>query len=216
MKARCLTSARLILLISIEAEYGREENRPMDGIIAAIRRRLETKITDLGQSWRPKLIPSEPPDFASDERRLGFALPPLMKRIYKEIGNGGFGPGYGLIGLSNGVPDSDGMTVPAIYELFRGSSTDEPDWNWPEGLLPVCDWGCAIRSCIVCADPTFRMRFFDPNVHDGDDWADSFFEESPSFETWITAWASGVDLWNAMYGAEEHVARIISARRPMR
>jgi hypothetical protein len=139
-----------------------------------------------------------------------------MKRIYQEIGNGGFGPGYGLIGVSNGVPDYDGMTVPAIYELFRGSSTDEPDWNWPERLLPVCDWGCAIRSCVDCADPNFRMRIFDPNVHDGDDWADSFFEESPNFETWITAWASGVDLWNAMYGAEGHVARILSARRAMR
>jgi hypothetical protein len=48
----------------------------MGDIIAAIRRRLETKITDIGQSWRPGLIPSEPPNFASDERRLGFALPP--------------------------------------------------------------------------------------------------------------------------------------------
>jgi hypothetical protein len=56
------------------------------------------------------------------------------------------------------------------------------------------------------------MRIFDPNVHDGDDWSDAFFAESPSFEAWITAWASGVDLWDAMYGAEGHVARIISAR----
>jgi hypothetical protein len=206
----------LIPLIRLEAEHRWNENRLMDDIIAAIRRRLETKITDLGQPWRPGLIPSEPPDFASDERRLGFALPPLMKQIYKEIGNGGFGPGYGLIGVSNRVPDYDGRIVPANYELFRASSTDEPNWNWPEGLLPVCDWGCAIRSCVDCADPNFRMRIFDPNVHDGDDWADSFFEESPSFKTWIAAWASGVDLWNAMYGAEGHVARILSARRAMR
>jgi hypothetical protein len=186
----------------------------MDDIIAALRRRLETKLTDLGESWRPTLIESEPPDYASDERRLGFALPPLMKRIYIEIGNGGFGPAYGLIGLSNGVPDCDGMTAPELYELFRGSSTDEPNWKWPEGLLPVCDWGCAIRSCIDCTDPNFRMRLFDPNVHDGDDWADSFFEESSSFEAWITAWASGADLWDAMYGAEGNVTRILSARSP--
>ena len=216
MKERCPPSEPLILLIRIEAEHGREENRPMGDIIAAIRRRLETKITDLGQPWRPGLIPSEPPDFASDERRLGFALPPLMKPIYQEVGNGGFGPGYGLIGLTNGVPDETGKTGPATYELFRGSSTDEPNWNWPEGMLPVCHWGCAIYSCVDCADPNFRMRIFDPNVHDGDDWADSFFEESSSFKTWITAWASGVDLWNAMYGAEGHVARILSARRAMR
>jgi hypothetical protein len=72
----------LILPIRIEAEHRREENQPMDDIIAAIRRRLETKITDIGQSWRPGLIPSEPPDFASDERRLGFAIfqPKLNER----------------------------------------------------------------------------------------------------------------------------------------
>jgi hypothetical protein len=63
----------LILPIKVDAEHRWEENRLMDDIIAAIRRRLETKFTDLGQSWRPGLIPSEPPDFASDERRLGFA-----------------------------------------------------------------------------------------------------------------------------------------------
>ena len=184
----------------------------MDDIIAAIRRRLETKLTDLGDSWRPTLIPSEPPDFASDERRVGFALPPLMKRLYTEIGNGGFGPGYGLIGLSNGVPDYDGLTAPALYEELRRSSTDEPNWSWPEGLLPVCDWGCAIKSCIDCLDPNFRMRLFDPNVHDGEDWTDSFFVESPSFEAWMTAWASGGDLWNAMYGPEGDVTRILATR----
>ena len=188
----------------------------MDDIIAAIRRRLETKLTDMGKFSRSRLRPSNPVDVASDERRLGFNFPPLLKLIYQEIGNGGFGPGYGLIGLTNGVPDDTGKTGPAIYELIRGSSTLEPNWKWPEGLLPVCHWGCAINSCVDCTDPNFRMRVFDPNVHDGDDWSDSFFEEAPSFETWITAWASGVDLWDAMYGAEGHVARIISARRPMR
>jgi hypothetical protein len=175
---------------------------------------METKFSDLGASWRPKLVSGGPPDFASDEARLGFALPPLLKRIYQEIGNGGFGPGYGLIGLSGGVPDYDGSTAPALYELFRSSSTDEPGWNWPQGLLPICDWGCAIRSCVDCTEPDFKMRIFDPNVHDGDDWADSLFEESPSFDTWIAEWASGASLWEAMYGSDGHIARILSERRP--
>jgi hypothetical protein len=33
------------------------------------------------------------------EQALGFALPELLRRLYEEVGNGGFGPGYGLFGL---------------------------------------------------------------------------------------------------------------------
>jgi hypothetical protein len=28
--------------------------------------------------------------------RLGFSLPPLLQRLYLEVADGGFGPGYGL------------------------------------------------------------------------------------------------------------------------
>lgn len=180
-----------------------------DLIIAAIRRRLKTKVTDLGRPPRAGLIPGNAGDVASDEEDLRFRLPSLLKRLYTEIGNGGFGPGYALIGLTNGVPDDTGKTAPAIYEIFRSG----PELGWPDGLLPICHWGCAIYSCVDCLDPDFRMRIFDPNNHDGDDWTDAFFEDSPSFEDWIRSWASGVDLWDAMYGDDGHIARILSARR---
>ncbi len=185
-----------------------------DLIVAAIRKRLKTKVTDLRGSSCSSLQPSDPIDVANDEKRLGFTLPPLMKRLYMEIGNGGFGPGYGLIGLTNGVPDDTGKTGPTIYKQLRTAHPDEPNWKWPDRLFPICHWGCAILSCVDCADSNFRMRIFDPNVHDGDDWADAFFEESAGFEMWIRAWASGVDLWERMYGEKGHIAQTVSARRP--
>jgi SMI1 / KNR4 family (SUKH-1) len=186
-----------------------------DLTVAAIRRRLKAKVTDLGGASYSRLRPGDPVEIAADEKRLGFALPPLLKRIYTEIGNGGFGPGYGLIGLTNGVPDDTGRTAPEVYRLMRGVNRDDPNWEWPEGLLPICHWGCAIVSCVDCADPNFRMRIFDPNVHDDErEWADSLFEESNGFETWIREWASGADLWSAMYGENGHIAQILTARHP--
>ncbi|UGY05034.1 SMI1/KNR4 family protein [Bradyrhizobium quebecense] len=185
-----------------------------DIIIAAIRQRLKAKQTDLNGGLRQRLTTITPVNIASDEKRLGFRLPPLLARLYAEIANGGFGPGYGLIGLTNGAPDEDiGDTAPAIYESFRRASTDEPSWNWPEGLLPICQWGCAIRSCVNCTDRNFRMQIFDPNVHEGLDWSDCFFEESASFTQWIEAWASGADLWGMMYGPDGRVTRALSSRR---
>jgi hypothetical protein len=188
-----------------------KKNQLMDDLIAAIQRRLQTKFTDIGAPSR-RLKPADPIDVAIDEKRLGFALPPPIRRVYTEIGNGGFGPGYGLIGLTNGVPDDTGQTAPSIYEQFRAADSTEPNWRWPNQLLPICHWGCAIVSCVDCADSNFRMRIFDPNIRDGDDWADSFLEEADSFEIWIAAWAAGVDLWELMYGKKGHVTQIISAR----
>ncbi|WP_375305551.1 SMI1/KNR4 family protein [Bradyrhizobium sp. A11] len=180
-----------------------------DLIIAAIRQRLKTDVTDLGRTPRTGLIPANAGDIADDEKHLRFRLPALLKRIYAEIGNGGFGPGYGIIGLTNGVPDDTDRTAVALYEVYRSA----PELRWPHGLLPICYWGCAIYSCIDCLDPASRMQVFDPNEHDGDDWTDAFFEDSPSFEDWIRSWASGVNLWDKMYGDDGHIARIISARR---
>jgi hypothetical protein len=185
-----------------------------DFIVAAIQRRLKTKLTDLGGGSRARR--SNPADVASDEQRLGFSFPPLLKRIYAEIGNGGFGPGYGLIGFTNGAPDDTGKTGPAIYEQFQGVSADEPNWKWPSRLLPVCHWGCAILSCVDCADENFRMRMFDPNVYDGSDWNEAFFDEAPSFAQWIGDWASGTDLWKAMYGDEGPVTRFLAERASKR
>jgi hypothetical protein len=182
--------------------------------VAAIRHRLRSKITDLHGKPHSTLIRANPVEIANDEAQLGFALPPLMKQIYIEIGNGGFGPGYGLIGLTNGVPDDTGKTGPDIYKQFR--ETNRKNWKWPYGLLPICHWGCAILSCVDCADSNFQMRVFDPNVHEGDDWADSFFEQSVGFERWIRDWASGVDLWDLMYGKIGYTAQILASRQPVR
>jgi len=185
-----------------------------DFAVAAIRLRLQAKITDLGKTSPSKLRPGDPVEITNDEMRLGFTLPPLMKRVYTEVGNGGFGPGYGLIGMTNGTPDDTGKTAPEIYGQFRCADRDDPNWKWPYGLLPICHWGCAILSCVDCTDPKFKMRIFDPNVHEGDDWTDSFFAESDGFDVWIKAWAAGANLWEAMYGEGGYIARILSARHP--
>jgi hypothetical protein len=149
---------------AIQASEFHKRDAPMDeAIVAAIRRRLQAKITDMGRASSSGLSPGDSVEIANDEKRLGFPLPPLMKRIYVEIGNGGFGPGYGLIGLTNGVPDDSGNTAPDIYGQLRGADRDDPNWRWPQALLPICHWGCAILSCVDCTDSSFRMRIFDPN-----------------------------------------------------
>ncbi len=190
------------------------ERPPVKDVVPLIRKRMQSTMTDQGSTQRSRpLLLAQKLELAADEEQLGFQLPPLLKQIYSEIGNGGFGPGYGLIGMSGGVPDDTGQTAPEIYSLLRLEPPEEGPWSWPEGLLPICHWGCAIYSCIDCTHSDFPLRVFDPNVHgDSNSWNDCFFNEVDSFEAWICAWADGVDLWKESYGEDGRITRILAQR----
>ena len=50
----------------------------------------------------PLPAPATPEQLSEAERRLGVELPPLLRRLYLEVANGGFGPGSGLVGVVGG------------------------------------------------------------------------------------------------------------------
>jgi hypothetical protein len=127
-------------------------------------------------------------EIAEAERRLGFPLPDLLRELYAFVGDGGFGPGYGLLGLTKPFPgDSQDETVVGLYEIFRGGDPENPSWSWRDRLLPIVDWGCAIRSCVDCS--TTALQIF------RDESYCSCVPESPSFEQWLNDWMAGRDLW---------------------
>ncbi len=59
----------------------------------------------------PPIVTQE--EFYDTEGALEFALPPVLKNIYTNVANGGFGPGFGLVGV-------------------RRKSGSKSDW-WPNG-----------------------------------------------------------------------------------
>jgi SMI1 / KNR4 family (SUKH-1) len=137
------------------------------------------------------------------DTELRFELPELLRMIYTKVGNGGFGPGYGLIGVPGGAIE-DGKTINEHYQSFRSSDPDDPKWKWPEKLLPICHWGCAIYACVDCSRPEAPVITFDPNCHDlNDSWDDCFRQSASSLQEWLTAWLNGVDLWEQMYPGEK-------------
>src|SRR5262245_41797485 len=50
----------------------------------------------------PPLIPVRREAVEAAEREFGYPFPALLRRLYLEVGNGGFGPGYGLFRLPFG------------------------------------------------------------------------------------------------------------------
>ncbi len=106
---------------------------------------------------------------AGVETKLGFALPELLRRIYTEIADGGFGPGYGLTGIESDRNSCLNGNLAESYEYYMRESKAEFGAPWQPKLLPILTWGCGILSCVDCVDPAFPVYYLDPGMHCLDD-----------------------------------------------
>ena len=90
---------------------------------------------------------------------MGLTLPPVLRRIYLEVANGGFGPGYGAQSMPGGRPHGDWEDmVEAWQSLNSPQGIQFPTW-----LLPLTDWGCAIWTLVDCRDEAGYVWGLDPN-----------------------------------------------------
>jgi len=150
------------------------------------------------------------------QKELGFNLPELLKNIYTQIGNGGFGPGYGLNDLS--------MSVTLYFEQLENNEIKK-------AFFPLCTWGCGIDSYVDCKDENYPVYFKSEsghclnnisftltdedgnliesgkNVNFSEIIGDSHSENSErnglilhknSLEEWFSDWIKGVNMWDEM------------------
>jgi len=150
---------------------------------------LVGQLADRARSAALEYPPISRPEVAEVETRLGFSLPTTLHQIYSGIANGGFGPGYKIIGLVGGMPLDTGHSAVDIYEAFLRPDPEDPGWGWPQGLLPICHWGCGIYSCVECVVSGNPVVRFDPNGHGpGTPWGTAFEPEAPSLDDWLQRW----------------------------
>lgn len=134
-------------------------------------------------------------EIESAEAILRFEIPAVLRRIYTEVANGGFGYAYGLLGLRGGPRNEDGLDSVGLYQTFRELDTEDPAWHWPHGLLPVGHLGCAMFHCVQCTGPSQTIIWYEPNLHEsGQSWNGSFIPFAPSLGTYLKAWLDGKDL----------------------
>jgi hypothetical protein len=132
---------------------------------------------------RGRFDPSPPATaemIADAESQLGFSLPPLLRRVYA-ASNGGFGPAGGLYPLG----DVDESLV-SVHRRFAVSG------EWPDRLLLLCEWGCAIWSCLDCRTDEGLV------VTSGN--VEPFMTTNRrSLRSWLQAWMDGIDLYAEMF-----------------
>lgn len=143
--------------------------------------------------------PATEAQLAATEARLHFPMPPLLRRLYAGVGNGGFGPGFGILGGIGGAPHPCDLftEIADAYCGFWGrrrvslndvADADIPgklfslsDDEWPEYLLPLCYWGCTIEHGIHArTGAIYLIRDFTAYAL----WA-------PSLDVWLEQWLDG-------------------------
>lgn len=119
---------------------------------------------------RFEYTPATSEQLAATEAALGFPLPSVLRTLYGELANGGFGPAYGLRGVIGGF-----VGTGTLVEQYQWSQegmqlvdlTSYADqWKesdgqrfltlarnlWPARLLPLAEWGCAVEICLDCIE----------------------------------------------------------------
>ena len=167
---------------------------------------LKRRVRSLNPEAAPKLATIQ--DVERAEASLGFRLPEVLRRIYLEVGNGGFGPAHHPI-----------LDAGSAADEYHNSLSDRERSHpaWPPRLLPICDWGCNIYSCLDCSSTTASVirvdynhtvpemrqecvlnpgfQFFEPYSND----AVAAWVEAPMIEGWLSDWLAGVDLFHRAY-----------------
>ena len=165
----------------------------MSGALIDKIRRRASEVSHDGHLHGPPPKPAAPFDLslrAGIEADLGFPLPNLLVDVLHQVGDGGFGPGYGLMGLgTKGFQDDQGNTIDALYALFRERPETPPFFRWPEGFLPLCHHGCAMYDCLDVDNE--QVVLWEPNR-----WGDAAFKTAMypygvSLAGWLEAWADG-------------------------
>jgi hypothetical protein len=127
---------------------------------------------------------------ATTEATLQFALPALLRRVYLEVANGGFGPGYGVMGVDGGFTDDRGQTISDAWATYRRAEPGDDAWLWPVTFVPFCYWGCTVYSVVDCAAAGTPVHWVDVG-----DEALIVKPHSATLEAWLLAWLDGQDLW---------------------
>lgn len=110
-------------------------------------------------------------------------MPPLLRRIYLEVADGGFGRGNSALSLTE---DRDEPPMLEAYLAWReGYGAD-----YPTPVVPLLTWGCAIWSLVDFSTPEGQMWGWDPH---GSCLRHSLFPEPLTLAQRLTGWLDDLE-----------------------
>lgn len=135
---------------------------------------------------QPLPPPATAEELADAEQHLGFPLHPLLRRLYTEIANGGFGPEYLLFPLA-GEGESVTSEYAALTAATATATTTTGAPTWPQGVVPILTYGSDMYAGVDCTDPNGAVLLHEPSGNP-DDPADTWFLDNESLAAWLQVW----------------------------
>ena len=133
----------------------------------------ENDLIDLVRAyvWQGDLVPplATAEAVAELEAAVGYPMPSLLRRIYLEVADGGFGYVHKALSLAGHPGQWDRMIdeyrnwrAPRMVEAGDGYG-DEP-YIHPRSVVPFVDLGCAMWLLVDFSTPQGRTWGWDPNM----------------------------------------------------
>ncbi|MEU6347303.1 SMI1/KNR4 family protein [Streptomyces sp. NPDC046977] len=144
----------------------------------------------------PLFAPVSVADVEAAERRIGRRLPVLLRRVYTEVADGGFGPDSGLASLTDGnkAPGhlTDWPSASGIHERNRTRGV-------PASWLHLAYGGCTMEWHLSLSAVGNPVLLYDSDgwvPHWGEDAHDGLRHATASLRRWLSTWADGGDVWD--------------------
>jgi hypothetical protein len=153
----------------------------------------------------PMFPPVTSAEVEAAEHVIGRPLPALLRRIYTEVGDGGFGPDTGLAALTAGrrAPKhiADWPCAVDIHQRNRAAGL-------PASWLHLTYGGCTMQwhvSLLAADNPVLLYDTDGWGPNGGEEAHDGLRYATASLRQWWWTWANGGDVW----------ADVISAATPI-
>jgi hypothetical protein len=124
---------------------------------------------ELIEATRASLVGQDGPEQATEdavleaEAAIGFPVPVVLRRLYLEVANGGFGPRSGIMGV-RGHEYFTGGDYADIVECYGDGPGEDSGYGFFPGLVSLLDWGCNLWSLCDFRTPEGMMWGWDPHT----------------------------------------------------
>lgn len=152
---------------------------------------LVSRVAGKARSQRELPSPVTAGQLRRAEDLLGFSLPPLLAALYREVANGGFGPGADVP-----IPGYHAALVypldraVEVYHDNRVPDPHTPDRPWPDRVFPFLYWGDFAEAGIDCRTANGMVLMYESDVEQvAPDQAWKI--QSLSLAAWCESWLAG-------------------------
>lgn len=117
------------------------------------------------------------------EIKIGSPLPPVLALVLREVANGGFGPGDGLLGVGAGGHRYGGADLSwNLPDFYRLNAAEDP---WDKDQLVIVDFGDVIWGTVSLSTGLVSTFHGDTDTFE----AQHFEPTGIDLETWLMRWA---------------------------